>query len=107
MSQIKIEELSKTELKEILTEKNVKFDSDAKHPELIDLVTKTLGSDTIDDGLSDPKSEDESNATPDEEAAKDDSVPTDEKADETVETPAEKKAREKAEKKAAQVKRVP
>ena len=101
MSQITISELSKTELKKILTEKEVAFNGSANHQELIDLVTKTLGTDTIDDGLSDPKSDE------DEDAVKSDELEDDGEAPEVVETPAEKKAREKAEKKAAQVKRVP
>jgi len=105
MSQIKIEELSKTELKDILIEKKVEFASDAKHPELIDLVTKTLGTDIIDDGLSDPKSEEDGEAvkgeeSEDEEDEEEDDSEDDGEAPKVAETPAEKKAREKAEKKA-------
>ncbi len=109
MSQITIGELSKTELKKILTEKEVAFNASANHQDLIDLVTKTLGTDTIDDGLSDP-----ANGAPGTDATDEDKKDGSEGTDvdvkapaEVVETAAQKKAREKAEKKASQVKRVP
>ena len=54
MSQITLQELSKTELKALAERNEIKLPEGAKHPEMVEFLTEALGSNLIDDGLGAP-----------------------------------------------------